>query len=240
RGVFQRGPWWGRWRMATQGAARLSLAALPSITLKDAAAQWGCSVAQLGEFIRTGLLTCHVLLHDVVVVTQAGWRTHTKTVKPTTRTLTGHYRVPIASAVRGLSGNPCLAGFNTVVETEPDRTIALPFALGLESMRILRDEAERFEREVLARGPVAPARTPGLKTMQEHRIACRAIARLLWKQDAAVPIRQMARRDEIITYGCNGTVYGEETVASWLKDLSPGEHKPGRPKKTPETKIVRK
>lgn len=61
--------------MAGQATAtRLNAAALPSERLDDLAKRWGCDVRELGEYIRTGLLTCHVLLHQhALEVSERRW-----------------------------------------------------------------------------------------------------------------------------------------------------------------------
>ena len=50
--------------MAKTPAARLGSGSLPSVTVDALAERCGCTVDLLGEYIRTGQLPVHVLLHD--------------------------------------------------------------------------------------------------------------------------------------------------------------------------------
>lgn len=69
-----------------------------------------------------------------------------------------------------------------------------------------------------------------LRKSQRHRERCRAIAQMLWDAEPDIRIAQMSFRDEIIKYGCEGKIYAEDTMRSWLKDLCPTSH-PGRSRK---------
>ena len=101
------------------------------------------------------------------------------------------------------------------------------------------DEAEqrREQRRVDQRQP--PTLTPvseqaTLRDSQRHRERCRAIAAMSWQRDSTTTIADMIRCDDMITHGCEGKIYGDQTLRDWVKDLAPAA-KPGRPKKTTAT-----
>jgi hypothetical protein len=65
---------------------------------------------------------------------------------------------------------------------------------------------------------------------QRHRVACRKVAKELWKKDRSITISAMAERDEINRL-FDGKVYQPATIRTWIKDLCPNRL-PGRRKKT--------
>jgi hypothetical protein len=77
-----------------------------------------------------------------------------------------------------------------------------------------------------------PAATGKLRTPQRHRERCRAIAQWLWDQEPLHRIDPMAKRSEILKYGCEGNRYGLKIVRDWIKDLCPNPTV-GRPPKNP-------
>ena len=64
---------------------------------------------------------------------------------------------------------------------------------------------------------------------QRHRLACRKVAKELWKKDRSITISAMAERDEINRL-FDGKVYQPATIRTWIKDLCP-DRSPGRRKK---------
>lgn len=70
----------------------------------------------------------------------------------------------------------------------------------------------------------------GLKNTTIHHERCRAIAELLWSLNPDMPIAVMARRQELIEYGCEGHEYDMRTISRWLFSLKT-DRKPGQPRK---------
>ena len=69
---------------------------------------------------------------------------------------------------------------------------------------------------------------------QKHKIASRAVAEKLRKEDPNITIAACINHQEIID-ACSGKIYLEKTIRDWIKDLWPPEKRqPGRPKKKPE------
>lgn len=72
-----------------------------------------------------------------------------------------------------------------------------------------------------------------LKKSTIHHQRCRAVAALLWCIEPEIPIAKMARRREIIEYGCEGHVYDVRTISRWLASLK-ADRRPGQPRKKEE------
>lgn len=70
----------------------------------------------------------------------------------------------------------------------------------------------------------------GVKKSTIHHERCRAVAEMLWSVDPGMPIAEMARRPEIIQFGCEGQVYDMRTISRWLASLK-ADRRPGRHKK---------
>jgi hypothetical protein len=70
----------------------------------------------------------------------------------------------------------------------------------------------------------------GLKRSTIHHERSRAVAELLWSITPGLSIAEMARREEIIKYGCEGREYDMRTVSRWLASLKE-ERRPGQPRK---------
>jgi hypothetical protein len=70
----------------------------------------------------------------------------------------------------------------------------------------------------------------GLKRSTIHHERCRAVAELLWSMEPEMPIAEMARRNEIIQYGCEGHDYDMRTISRWLASLK-ADRRPGQPRK---------
>lgn len=70
----------------------------------------------------------------------------------------------------------------------------------------------------------------GVKKSTIHHERCRAVAEMLWSADPGIPIAEMARRAEIIQFGCEGQIYDMRTVSRWLASLKT-DRRPGRHKK---------
>lgn len=70
----------------------------------------------------------------------------------------------------------------------------------------------------------------GVKKSTIHHERCRAVAEMLWSADPRIPIAEMARRPEIIQFGCEGQVYDMRTISRWLASLK-ADRRPGRQKK---------
>jgi hypothetical protein len=90
-----------------------------------------------------------------------------------------------------------------------------------ELMKAVAEQPEQ-QQELTATGK--------LRTTQRHRERCRAIAQWLWDKDPDHRIEPMAKRREILTYGCEGKRYDTKIIRDWIKDLCPNP-KPGRPPK---------
>lgn len=72
------------------------------------------------------------------------------------------------------------------------------------------------------------------RPVQQVKIACQQISRVLWKEDPSITAPDMVRRDEIRRLGGGGS-FTEEVVRDWLGDVAPDtvSRKPGRPLKKP-------
>ena len=70
----------------------------------------------------------------------------------------------------------------------------------------------------------------GVKKTTVHHERCRAVAGLLWSIEPDIPIAEMARRREIVEFGCEGHEYDMRTISRWLASLKP-DRKPGQPRK---------
>jgi hypothetical protein len=70
----------------------------------------------------------------------------------------------------------------------------------------------------------------GLKRTTIHHERSRAVAELLWSMEPEMPIAEMARRAEIMQYGCEGQEYDMRTVSRWLASLK-ADRRPGQPRK---------
>lgn len=67
-----------------------------------------------------------------------------------------------------------------------------------------------------------------LRDSQEARIACRRVARVIWKENPNLLIKEVVEHEVIQKY-CDAGRYVHETVHDWVKDLAPLEaRKPGR------------
>ena len=99
-----------------------------------------------------------------------------------------------------------------------------------------RDDLPNLERYTTkiaakAKGRHAKVQTPRkLRPNQRHKIACRAEAEKLWKQDPSITIADMIQRDEL-NEACEGKIYTEKTMREWIKDLCPDRTAGRRPKK---------
>lgn len=69
-----------------------------------------------------------------------------------------------------------------------------------------------------------------LKKATIHHERSRAIAEFLWSMEPELTIEEMARRTEIIKFGCEGQEYDVRTVCRWLANLKE-YRRPGRPRK---------
>jgi hypothetical protein len=67
----------------------------------------------------------------------------------------------------------------------------------------------------------------GVKKSTIHHERSRAIAEMLWSSDPEIPIAEMARRPEIIEFGCEGQIYDMRTISRWLANLK-ADRRPGR------------
>jgi hypothetical protein len=70
----------------------------------------------------------------------------------------------------------------------------------------------------------------GVRMSTIHHERCRAIAEMLWSREPGITIAQMARREEVIRYGCEGHEYDTRTISRWLASLK-SERPLGRPRK---------
>jgi hypothetical protein len=69
-----------------------------------------------------------------------------------------------------------------------------------------------------------------LKKSTIHHERSRAIAEFLWSIEPELTIVEMARRSEIIKFGCSGNEYDVRTICRWLANLK-DNRMPGRPRK---------
>lgn len=69
-----------------------------------------------------------------------------------------------------------------------------------------------------------------LRKSTVHHERCRAVAELIWSMEPDITTVEMARRSEIIKFGCEGHEYHVRTVCRWLASIKDYK-KPGRPSK---------
>lgn len=221
--------------------ARPLLAALPSVTVPDLAEQWGVTIDDLGEYIKTGLLTCHVLLHELVAtvkpaepfIPHGSHQHHYSYTQAAEVTLNGHYRLPVSSAAARGEGRDWIE----IVYEEPDKRVRLEGRH--REVRVLRDEVERFEREVLALPSPGERPLPPNNVLAQAR--CRTVAGMLWDRDHTLTYEDVIGHPDFQKYGIAdfaGVTF--ETYHDWIQPLCPN-HNPGRrPKKTPDGKPPRR
>ena len=89
---------------------------------------------------------------------------------------------------------------------------------------------EPFEPFASSRRAAPGAEGDRLKKSTIHHFRSRAVAELLWSIVPELTITEMARRSEIIRFGCEGHEYDVRTICRWLADLK-FDRKPGRPRK---------
>ena len=68
--------------------------------------------------------------------------------------------------------------------------------------------------------------TKKLRRNQRHRIECRKVAEIIWKNNPSLTIVDMIGREEILL-ACEHESYDDKTMREWLKDLCPNRL-PGR------------
>jgi len=78
--------------------------------------------------------------------------------------------------------------------------------------------------------------TLGLKKSTIHHERCRAVAELLWSIDPDIPIAEMARKAEIIQFGCEGREYDMRTISRWLASLK-ADRRPGNPRRNNQQSV---
>lgn len=156
--------------------AALLRRALPSVTIHDFAEDYGLTVGDVGEFIKTAQLTCHVLLHDVIgeipkpakhYGSMPGmYRSGPRTYQPPPEQvpLDGYYQLPVRWAVAALREARQQCPWVVAPSADdPDRLVhAAGVTLWPRDLRILREEVERFEREVLPAAP-QPEGSPAIR-----------------------------------------------------------------------------
>jgi hypothetical protein len=86
------------------------------------------------------------------------------------------------------------------------------------------------EIENFVKGDSTKEQVSNLRSYQRHRERCRALADYFWKENPKIKIAHMIIKNEIITIGCEGEKYTQNTLRKWINDLCP-ERKSGRPKK---------
>ena len=140
------------------------------------------------DCLKHGALTAHVHLHAGVMC---------DTVDEPAEPLwleEGYYRLPPASVVALFSwfgGDREMAPVEVVAE-EPDVRVTLPDSLARHvEARVLRNEVERYEREHLSFDRKDEKPPTSLRTSQEHRARCRALAQLLWEREPTLTIEAM-------------------------------------------------
>lgn len=189
------------------------------------------SSASVEDYLKYGLLTCHVLL------TNTRARVGRRTVK-----LNGHYRVPAEEANKIWSHKQEKS--TTVVVKEPDGIGEIETGYGADDLRVMREEVERFGREHLGFGrkdasdsqpaqSLSGADSKPLRPSQLARESVRAVAALLWEQHPTLNIQEMIDRPELTRFGLElgkHRGYTRGTLYEWIHDLCPNP-KPGRPRK---------
>jgi hypothetical protein len=97
----------------------------------------------------------------------------------------------------------------------------------------LKANAEKFHSapaEPAVAAPLqAPVKTRKLRPEQGHRLACRAVAERLRKENPNMRPHEMILKNEI-AQACEGKHYADETIRRWVNDICPNR-RPGKPKK---------
>jgi len=79
--------------------------------------------------------------------------------------------------------------------------------------------------------------TLGLKKSTIHHERCRAVAEMLWSIDPDIPIAEMARKAEVIQFGCEGREYDMRTISRWLASLK-ADRRPGNPGRNSQQSVT--
>jgi len=108
----------------------------------------------------------------------------------------------------------------------PTDAIAWAESFGLGISEVLKATVKKYQKR----------KTEEYKTklsdwnIMEHR--CRGIAALLWGQNPKTTLTDMVKKEEFLTYGCEG--FGKRpqlsTIETWIKDLNPNRSQGRRPK----------
>ncbi len=143
-----------------------------------------------------------------------------------------HYEIDDVNTEVGktfqLAGSSVAAGTLTTLENgqvTPEQFLKWASSKDIpvpEQLQLLLGEPKDGELE-----PIKPS----LRDTQRHRERCRALAQLLWEQDRDRTIANLINSDELITYGCEGKIYGEKIVRNWINDLAPNRSPGRRPSK---------
>lgn len=240
--------------MAAANARNLpaeAVAALPSMVLADVAAHWRCDEHVVEEYVQTGMLACHVLLHEQRVLLrdydedeyeEDGYDKLPSVV------LNGYCPISVGSAVAVLRS---AAYQDVAVEIElPEPIVTPPLSGGSPGrsvrrvsvlvrrghLRILKEERERFEQKVLRRKRQRPEKPLSGRALTKARL-CKVAKKIF-----ASAKHQKIHDDNVIAHPlfrdeekkC-GASFRPETYRKWFKaeKLNPNPRPRGRPRKNP-------
>jgi len=120
-------------------------------------------------------------------------------------------------------------------EFPQDKDLSAHFIGVLLNSLYLKADVEKFHSapaEPAVAAPIqAPANPKKLRPAQMHRLACRAVAEKIWKEDPNLTIEEVINRKEI-SDAYQGAAYTNKTLRNWIKNLCPNR-KPGRRKEKP-------
>lgn len=180
------------------------------------------------DYIGSGALTAHIFLYGGCKRRRLD-EGHYRLVPASAGTLVGwtDHLVAQRNMESVLVGEPHPV---RIVTREPDIRVTLPGAAAASAeIRVLREEAERFEKDVLNKEQ-GRQEHGNLRDEQRHRERCRAIAQLLWELEPELTIEDMKDRREITLIGQEEKPYNSTTVRNWIKDLCPNRAPGRRPK----------
>lgn len=157
------------------------------VFLRQLAKRWGLDIEDLGDFIRDGILTCHILARDETA--QLLPDEERGPVAIPTRHLDGPYRLPTKEAVNVFGaagpGNRGWGRGTTVIVEEPDRIGSIQnWRAGRDDLFVTLEEVERFQQQhpdLMATGVVAPIATPTATSEQPRPTEARTKAKVIEK-----------------------------------------------------------
>lgn len=118
-----------------------------------------------------------------------------------------------------------------IIQWAIDRGLALPELLK-EAMQEVGFKVRQRDTEDAQEPKISDnIKIAKLRNQQRHKERCRALASYFWSQDSDIQTTTMARKKDIINYGCEGRNYKQRAIENWIRDLSPNKKKEEMEKK---------